>query len=118
MRLLAKIVGKQEDGDPDRRPGEDGAGEVRLERAAGPRVELVEGVRGEADQERPGELARREQPDERDPHQLEDAGRRPRAQVGAEAPLGAAPEIVGEAERGNERHGRVATRSERGAHER
>ena len=51
---------------------------VRLERAAGLRVELVQRVRREADEQRAGELPGGEQPDERDADELEHAGRRGR----------------------------------------
>ena len=58
---LAKIVGKQQDGDSRAgAPTSGGRDEVRLQRAARPRVELVQRVRGEADEQRAGERARRE----------------------------------------------------------
>src|SRR5207244_328759 len=72
--------------------------------AAGTRVELVEGVRGEADEQRAGESPRGQKAHRRNAEQLEHARRASASNVRAEAALGAAPEVVGKAEgrdRGN-----------------
>ena len=67
----------------------------------------------------PETRARAHERDERDPDELEHAGRAPRAQVLAEAPLLPAPAVVGEADRGDqrlvERHGPADERQARAA---
>ena len=83
------------------RPRTSGRRQIRLQRATGTRVELVERVRREADEQRSGDPPRREQPDRGDADQLEDAGRPAAREVCAKAALRAAPEIVGQAERRN-----------------
>ena len=65
----------------ERCPQRDRGERVRLQRAARLRVELVERVRGEADEERAREPPGGEQADERDADELEHAGRPAGAEV-------------------------------------
>src|SRR5204862_7552023 len=100
--------GKQQDGDPYRRLDRECDREVRLQRTAGARVELVERVRSKPDEQRAGDPSRREQADRRYAEQLQHAGRAAPAQMRAKAALRNAPEVVREAERRHRRNGGTA----------
>src|SRR5204862_6268347 len=87
------------DGDPDRRVERERRSEVRLQGASRTRVELVERVRCETDEQRTRDAPRGDQADRGYPEQLQNAGRAAAAQVRAEAALRTAPNVVGEPER-------------------
>jgi hypothetical protein len=79
---------------------------------------LVERVRGKADEQRAREATRRGETDQRDPDELQHAGRSPCAKVRAEAALAPAPEVVCETDRGNRRDGGPSRQRRRPADER
>src|SRR5262245_19499871 len=78
-----------------------------LERASRSRVELVERVGREPDEQRAGQSSRREQADERYRDELEHTRRGSPAQMRSEAAFGSAPQIVDHSHRTDRSDGRT-----------